>query len=61
MFAGQNIESSGSNALQVINPPKQSGIKDFVHIVLASHKKSYAKTVHPGFSKVCIRLSTVLY
>ena len=33
-----NITSSGSNAIQIIYPPENSGIKDFVRIALAGHK-----------------------
>jgi len=33
-----NSISSGSNAMQVIYPPENSGIKDFVRIALAGHK-----------------------
>ncbi|MFA7422089.1 MAG: hypothetical protein WCZ90_20560, partial [Melioribacteraceae bacterium] len=33
-----NIESSGSSAIQIIYPPENSGIKDFVRIALAGHK-----------------------
>jgi hypothetical protein len=36
---GQNIESTGSNTVQVIYPPEQSGIKDFVRITLKGHTK----------------------
>jgi hypothetical protein len=33
-----NITGSGSNAIQIIYPPENSGIKDFVRIALAGHK-----------------------
>lgn len=33
-----NVLSSGSNAIQIIYPPENSGIKDFVRIALAGHK-----------------------
>jgi hypothetical protein len=33
-----NNVSSGSNAIQIIYPPENSGIKDFVRIALAGHK-----------------------
>lgn len=38
-----NVASIGSKAVQIIYPPEQSGIKDFVRIALAGHKVQTCK------------------
>jgi hypothetical protein len=65
----QYIESSGSNAIQTIYPPKQSGIKDFVCIALAGHKIQTCeessswifKGVHPLVNSIILGLTSFQY
>jgi hypothetical protein len=64
-----NIESSGSNAIQIIYPPEHSGIKDFVRIALAGHKIQTCeeglswifKGVHPLVNSIILGSTSFQY
>jgi hypothetical protein len=64
-----NITSSGSNAIQIIYPPENSGIKDFVIITLAGHKGQTCedgsswifKGVHPLVNSIILGSTSFEY
>ena len=64
-----NINSSGSNAIQIIYPPKNSGIKDFVRIALAGHKVKTCeeesswifKGIHPLVNSILLGSTSFQY
>lgn len=64
-----NSISSGSNAMKVIYPPENSGIKDFVRIALAGHKVMTCeegsswifKGVHPLVNSILLGSTSFQY